>query len=566
MPDVITQGQIVTLASLHLVYVIVIAAIGWFLLAKPYRYLLIALVTIGWLWSLAAMINFNMMDTGFFSWFFDPAAEKNLTAIATSISLVLIGITALVLFWKTGQHRQSTRAFLLRAYWLLLMVMFCFLAVDEYASIHEGFHYWRQTYLGLGGGIALLTLVIGVWDKDLRPFIIYFLIGLGSLGLAGVLLDAFSTQNIIDIGPFDLTFLRCPNRFLGVRCRDYGNTEELWELLGAIVMWLSLLSITHHRGQQRITHRILSLLVGLWAFVIIGWLWLFPLVENQLARDAHIVYDDITVTGYTVSQERLQAGDTLDVTIYASVNHNLRENYSMSVHLFTQPDATSITQADMELGEFVYPTKAWFPRWPVRNRFTLTVPDDLPAGASYQLVVMLWQGNAMESIPSNSSNKPTLLNNQIMILETIPALSDSISVSPLNGGYEFAEGFTLRGYEIPETIQAGDVVVTRWWWSANNDIDTNLTQFIHITNIETDELFVFDQIPFGGRFPTSDWVADMSEVDTWQFQLPATLPAATYRIATGLYDATTGTRMPITLSNGDTVQDNIIVLGEWDIQ
>ena len=192
------------------------------------------------------------------------------------------------------------------------------------------------------------------------------------------MLDAFSTQNIIDIGSFDLTFLYCPNQFLGVTCRDYGNTEELWEFVGAIVMWLSLLSVAYHWGQQGITRRILSVLVGLWAFIVIGWLWLFPIVENQLAHDVHIVYDDISITGYTVSQEQLQAGDEVDVTIYASVNHNLREDYSMSVHLFTQPDAMSMTQSDMELGEFVYPTRAWFPRWPVRNRFTLDVPDDLP--------------------------------------------------------------------------------------------------------------------------------------------------------------------------------------------
>ena len=158
------------------------------------------------------------------------------------------------------------------------------------------------------------------------------------------------------------------------------------------------------------------------------------------------------------------------------------------------------------------------------------------------------------------------LNNQIMVLENLPALSTEISVSPLNGGYHFAEGFTLRGYEIPESINAGDVVVTRWWWSAEKDIDTNLTQFIHFTNVETDELFVFDQLLFGGRFPTSDWVVDMSEVDEWQFQISDTLPPARYRLATGLYDAATGERMPITLDDREVVQDNIIVLGEWEIE
>jgi hypothetical protein len=362
MSDVITTGQLLILASLHLLYVLLIAALGWFLLAKPYRYVLIGMAAIGWLWSLAAMVNFNQADTGFFSWFLDPASEKNFTAIATSILLALIGVTALVLLWNNVRAQSNTplrNVGLLRVYWLLLAVMFLFLAVDEYASIHEQFHRWRQGYLGLGGSIALLSLFIAVRDKPLRRYIIMFIIGLGSLGFAGVILDAFSNQNIIDIGSFNLTLFTCPRTFLGVDCRDYANTEELWEFVGASTMWLSLLSVASHWQPPRITHRILAITVGVWAFVLIGWLWIFPLIEKQMARPVRIVYDDLTVIGYTISQDTVQAGDTLDVTIYAHANRLLHEDYSMSVHLYTQPEIESIAQGDMELGEFDYPTRAW---------------------------------------------------------------------------------------------------------------------------------------------------------------------------------------------------------------
>ncbi|MDQ7035984.1 MAG: hypothetical protein Q9P01_14455 [Anaerolineae bacterium] len=162
--------------------------------------------------------------------------------------------------------------------------MFFFLAVDEYASIHEQFHLWRQGYLALGGSIALLSLVTVLRENVLRPYIALFIVGLASLGSAGVIIDAFSNQNIIDIGSFNLTLFSCHNTFLGVNCRDYAQTEELWELVGACVMWLSLLSVARHWQEQAITKRTLKLIVGLWAFVIIGWLWLFPLIENQMAR------------------------------------------------------------------------------------------------------------------------------------------------------------------------------------------------------------------------------------------------------------------------------------------
>lgn len=569
MTDVITPSQIAILSSLHLLYVLLIAVIGWFLLAKPYRFILIGLASVGWLWSLAALIDFNQRDTGFLSWFLNPAAEKNFTAMATSIMLALIGVTAAVLLWKTTskqtENEKPKHILLLQAYWFLLAIMFLFLAVDEYVSIHEQFHRWRQGYLALGGSIALLSLVIAVREITLRPYIALFIVGLGSLGFAGVIIDAFSNQNIIDIGSFNLTLFSCRNFFLGVDCRDYANTEELWEFVGACVMWLSLLSVTYHWQQHALSKRILTLVGGIWAFVIIGWLWLFPIAENQMARPLYIVYDDITVTGYTVSTDNIQPDSIVDITLYVQVNRSLSEDYSMSVHLYTQPDAASLTQGDMLLGEFDYPTRAWLPRLPVRNRFRLHVPDDLNSGVSYRLVVMLWKDNAMDSIPANESDHATLLNNQIIVLQGMPALSDSVPSAPNNGSYQFAEGFMLDGYEIPETSTVGDSVAARFWWSAERDIESNLTQFIHAFNIETEELFVFDQLPFAGRFPTSDWIADMHELDEWIFQLPPDMPAATYRIHTGLYNSFTGERMAVTDSNGQPVQDNSIVLGEWVI-
>ncbi|MDQ7025131.1 MAG: hypothetical protein Q9P44_06190 [Anaerolineae bacterium] len=327
MPDVITTSQVAILASLHFFYIILIAAMGWVLLARPYRTILIGLASAGWVWSLAAMIDFNQRDTGFLSWFLDPSAERNFSAMATSIMLALIGVTAAVLFWKTtrqqSEHTRVNHTLTLRLYWLLLAIMFFFLAVDEYASIHEQFHLWRQGYLALGGSIALLSLVTAARENVLRPYIALFIVGLASLGFAGVIIDAFSNQNIIDIGSFNLTLFSCHNTFLGVNCRDYAQTEELWELVGACVMWLSLLSVARHWQEQAITKRTLKLIVGLWAFVIIGWLWLFPLIENQMARPLRIAYDDITVTGYTVSTDEIQPGAIVDITLYAQANRSL---------------------------------------------------------------------------------------------------------------------------------------------------------------------------------------------------------------------------------------------------
>jgi hypothetical protein len=564
MPLVIQLKEVLTLSGLHLLYIAIMIALGWFLLQQRYRPLLIGLCLIGWVWSAGALYDFYLQDPDFLSWFLNSAAEKNFMAIATSLLLSAVGITALMLVWRSHQKQPLWQ----RAYWLLLAVMFLFLALDEYTSIHEQFDWWRQFYLALGGTVGLLSLIMLVFgDKALRPYRLFFIIGLGSLGFAGVILDAFSNENIIDIGPYNLTMFACHRAFLGVRCLFYGNTEELWEFVGASVMWLSLMSVAYlwQPEKQALTRRILAATVGLWAFVIIGWIWLFPMIENPFARPLQVQYDDVTITGYSVSQETIKAGDTLDVTLYLEANHNLIEDYSLSVHLYTQPAANSIAQDDMLLGENEYPTRAWIAGLPVRNRFSLAIPQDLQTGVSYQLVAMLWKDDAMQSIPANETSQPTLLNGNIIILQSMPALAESVPPAPDNGGYRFAEGFILAGYEMPSEAQAGDMITLRFWWKSDTAVGTPLTHFIHATHIETDELIVFDQIPFAGQFPTPDWPAGMRAVDEWSIQLPSDMPPGRYRIQTGLYHSFRIERMAITDASGQAVHDAAIVLGELEI-
>lgn len=575
MPQPIQSDAIFILSMLHALYLLLIGGAVWWLLPtdapRRLRFLLGGVLVVAFGWSLAAMISFWQSDTGFFSWFLDPAAEKNFTALTTSLLLATVSLTALALLW----HGRQTSTNLQRVYWLVIAVMFSFLAADEYASLHEGFIYWRQGYLGLGGTVALLSLaVIATSNAMLRRYVTIFLLGLGSLGFAGVVLDAFSTYSVIDIGPIELTFLQCSEAFLGVRCLDYSNTEEMVELVGAATMALGLLAALGYQlsatsqQQQTRTTRLLTVGVGAWALVIIGWLWLAPAVEHLTATDARVDYGDLRLLSYRTSQDRIAIGDTLDVTLYMSSTRFLRTDYSLSLHLYTYPtqetpNATSVAQDDMLLGEFEYPTRGWLPYVPVRNRFDILIDDTVTLPASYQLVAILWQETPQNKIIIQQTPLTTLADNTVAVLDGVPAppAADNIPEQPITPDYTFAEGFTLTGYQLPQTIRAGDSTTVRFWWQTEAAITTELTHFLHWFHEESGEYIIYDQTPRQGTFPTDDWAADMRLYDAWTVTLPDDAPAGTYRLQTGMYDVQTQERMPVNDVNGDPVLDASIVLG-----
>src|SRR5690606_25929700 len=111
---------------------------------------------------------------------------------------------------------------------------------------------------------------------------------------------------------------------------------------------------------------------------------------------------------YDLNTHSIVAGDILKLTLYMQANHDLNEDYSMSVHLYTQavPDIDSIEQDDMTLGNFTYPTRAWIPDLAVRNHFQLTIPDDIATNQSYQLIAILWQGDLTNRIPIQETILP----------------------------------------------------------------------------------------------------------------------------------------------------------------
>lgn len=561
----ITLTQTATLAMLHLLMAVALLIISIFLLPRRFSGVLAGGFLVIWGWSLAAMLSFNRLDEGFFAWFTDPSGEKNFSALFNTSLLMFVALVAVTLLYRALREREVVTSM----YWACASLLFAFLAVDEYFSIHEGIVFWRGGYLILGGIVGLFSLYMIISKRISHPrILLMFIFGLGVMGVSGVVLDAFSTQNLLDIGSLELGFVRCDGTFLGVMCRDYSNTEETFELFGALTMWLSLMALITQQYQpttKTYAYRFVYTLGLGWIFSLLAIFWVLPTVQVQFIPDKTTEYGDLTLQGFQANRTTVSPGDTLNVTVYMRANRNLSTDYSMSVHLFTRPDATSLTQDDMELGNFNYPTRAWIPQLTVANHFRLNIPLDAPTQAGYQLVAILWEETPENLIPVETTMLPLYADGTTIVLDSVVIPPTSIPASPDSDSFTFEAGFGLSGYQIPQSVTVGEPLNAQFWWTTAQDIDLELVQFLHFFALDSDDVYVFDRVPFNRQFPTQDWAANLNLYDNWQLTLPAEMPAGRYRVQTGLYQISDTARIPVQTASGDVVQDASIVLGQIEV-
>lgn len=549
-------------------YVVVARLVLWRFLQPLARRLLSALALL-----IAAWVVLHMLSDGertFFGWFFDPSSEFASGAMLSSTLLLSLTLMA---FLNGLLHTSPT--LWRRAYWWFMAGVFLFLGLDEYYSFHESVDSWRTLYGLCGASIVTLSFVMYVFERDIK--VLLFLVGgLGIIGFAGIALDAFANEALLSVGDFTLDWFICRNTFYGINCQSLGILEEFLELAGASVIlagFVSYAEYTQTAHSWQWSRRALAGGALLWGVWMIGTFWVVPTVEAELlANDSKAEYLDgaLSLESYRLSHDVAYPGDQLDVTLFFRANKPLSENYYLSVHLLSHPDVNSVSQYDLQLGEWDYPSSAWIPGPAVKNTAHLNIPEDLPAPASYWVMVRVWVGPDLEAKTNLPVSDETLVADtdlwriapDTLILYSLPVLSRAeVPDPPTATRYKFSDGFTLYGYFLPETSTPGESLTLKFWWQADQDVARPLTHFIHLVDSTSGDFFVFDQLPFGGRLPSDDWPKGLKAVDQWTFELPGDIPVGEYVVYMGMYETSTVIRVPVTDENGAPVQDDVINLG-----
>ncbi|MBC7811707.1 MAG: hypothetical protein H7175_11195, partial [Burkholderiales bacterium] len=536
---------VVYFAALAFVSALAIFALALVIDAKPkpfVRNTLITLLVLEVVLTALQVVSWQPHTAPFLRWFFNMNVEWSLGTVFSSAQLLLVSLVALVNAARPARWWE-------RVYWLLFSFAFGFMALDEFYIIreyllgHTKSDFWLIPYgiLGLTLGLYSLFMFWHVYRAHFWRFVV-LAIGMGLLVGGAIVLEALANRAY---GQGSLIAARL------------ATFEEDFEMIGCTLCLAAMLLF----AQANLSLSRWRVLRGVVVAGGVGWtIWLLmamyvvPTWEATTVSAADVDYDDgiMSLLGYDIPDASYTPGAEIPLTLYWRANEPLPENFSMSVHLLTNPDSRSVSQTD-ELDAGPYSSSMWLPGAVMKRSLWLPIPADVPTPASYSIMVRVWSGNwpqdgnweATQGLVISQSDHAALADDAL-ILADVSVLSpdDTPQPAPQSADYRFASGFTLYGYSLPESVEAGGSLPVGFWWRTQRNVDANLIQYVHLLD-ENGTMVAgegSDQQPFGGRFPTADWPANLSMSDAWQVPLPADIPAGNYRVYMGLYDPSTVVR------------------------
>ena len=89
------------------------------------------------------------------------------------------------------------------------------------------------------------------------------------------------------------------------------------------------------------------------------------------------------------------------------------------------------------------------------------------------------------------------------------------------------------------------------YWQAAASTPTSYTVFVHLVDDAGTMRAQRDQIPGAGAFPTTSWVKGEYLVDVYDIPISP----GDFKIRIGMYDASTGARVPVLDANNQPIGD-----------
>ena len=283
------------------------------------------------------------------------------------------------------------------------------------------------------------------------------------------------------------------------------------------------------------------------------------------AKRLGAIFDTIELLGYNLSPgpsptrggettlATLQQGETATLSAYWRARGQPPGDYRLQVQWV---DAAGQVQAEQVLPLCGYPTSHWQPGQVFWAQYRLAAPARAPAG-DYRLRLALVDPATKSSVPARPGGwrglwpvrAQSIALARLTIAErprltTPPPMPHTVGAS--FGGQVALLGYAVAGQEAAGAlaIEPGQTLHLTLYWRALQPPDKSYTVFVHLVGAAERIVGQQDSVPVGGTYPTTLWVPGEIVVDEYALTVKPDAPAGRYRLAIGLYDAATSTRLP----------------------
>ena len=268
-----------------------------------------------------------------------------------------------------------------------------------------------------------------------------------------------------------------------------------------------------------------------------------PPVAAQHPMNAAIA-GQVALAGYDLDTTNVAQGGELHVRLYWQALQPLAQDYASYVQLIAGPNHRAFAGSDHQHPGNV-PSSTWPTSKYVIDDHYIPIPPDAPP-LSYQIEAGLYRDGKGARL-----GQVTLPETAYVTERSPIRLSDIPAVSPI----QFSSGIRLIGQR---TVTDTDSVTVTLYWQASDHPSADYQVFIHGVSGDGESLVQADGPPLGGLYPTSQWRPGQVIADVHGFPMPAGSQARLAELQVGLYDLTSGRRLPIASASGNqTTKDAV---------
>ncbi|MEZ4705748.1 MAG: hypothetical protein R3A44_01000 [Caldilineaceae bacterium] len=289
----------------------------------------------------------------------------------------------------------------------------------------------------------------------------------------------------------------------------------------------------------------------------IEYAWIYPVTEQTLP-DYVVEWDGkIRLTAYAAPTGELGQGEPVELTLYLENRAPIAQNLNLLLRVVNAA-GVELFRADR------WPFGSATSTWPVGERWIDRVEFAIPPDVApdlYRIELSFYDPATLDRLPMRAVASGEAVGDPLIIdYLAVGASAAAARIQALAAPVNFGDQVRLQRWQISDgqgaaidaaahSFPPGETITFEAQWQALTMMNVNYTGFLHIVNADGQLVAQDDHRPMGGFLPTRMWFPRQTVLDRYQITLPTDLPKGAYQLYVGLYEAESGTRLPI-LENG----------------
>jgi len=255
--------------------------------------------------------------------------------------------------------------------------------------------------------------------------------------------------------------------------------------------------------------------------------------------------DAVELLGYGLSPSVIRPGASLHLDLFWRVVATPPGDYELSIEL-------GGTERRVAIPNPLYPSGQWRVGEVLRGQFDVLVPADLSHG-EYPVRINLVRSDGSPLLADPIALGPVRVEGRVRSFER-PAISHPLHL-------RLGDQVMLVGYDLPDPrIRPGQPLRLVLCWEARGPTEVPYTVFTHLLGPDGRVVAQKDGPPRGGEAPTTGWLSGEVIMDEYMIPIPLELPPGPFQLEVGMYDPSTGDRLPIYDTEGNRLPGDRVLL------